>query len=221
MSVAPMVLSGFISNEYSVEPNIVDGWTLFAPKSPDEQLSIADQLQPIESGGLEAEVEAFYTMYSIEALIPIDLQLGKIPYTHRAGQSPAFQAGANKSTMELTLLFDHGQQETSNGSLYVFASHDGINYLDEQVGAYSLSPSGEFGLYEKWHKGVIEYLVADKLSTSGYLHLGLLNQINQFDQARVLFYHPEGGQVLAAVRSVQYTATAKGIQPARLELLYK
>jgi len=218
MSKRPHDLDGKAGAEYSLDPSDIDGWALVMNANEKEEYTDGTQLLPVSSAGGEYELNSAHTFFAVEALLPDNGQTAKVPVTRQPGESPVFSNGSSRSTLPPTLLYEYGLQETSNGSMYVFASHDNINYLDEEVGDYSLSPSGTDGLYNQWHQGTIEYGAAHLLSITAYLHLGEVQQLSNFDNCRVRFYHPEG-VVLGAIKSISVDARVTGLQPTRLEVL--
>lgn len=224
MTIKPLELTNRIGKTYQIEPNTVRGWRLAMKTSPNELHATSPQLDPVQHLDGEYEILTATTFAMNDSVRVSPTQFARCPQTKQPGKSPAYDTGANKSTMPLTLLFDHGLQIGRNVSdvafEYLHASSDGINYDEEEVGAYSLSPSGLRGLFEQWHKGVIEYYTADQLNVTAYLHPGEIQQLVSWNAGRITFYHPEGGTVTAAVKSVVFTCDVSGIRPSRLELLY-
>lgn len=216
---SPLELDGLVAAEYTIEPNFTDGWALSV--TPDENEAYTDdaQLLPVSTGAGEGEILTAHTLF--HAVGPMTGGIGdaKTPRTKQPLQCPVFSTGATRSTLPLTLLFCYEQQPATVSHDYIFASHDNINDAGDPVGAYTLSPDGDDGLYQKWHKGVIEYTVADLLSVAAFLHIGDIQKILSWQNARVRFYHPDG-VAIAAVKEIQIAATASELSPTRLKLLY-
>ena len=220
LQVKPINLDGRIGKNFSIEPNTVAGWKLAMATNPNEIHVDATELNSVVTGEGEYEILTSTSMFMVENNFNSPLITFRMPITDQAGRSPIFDTNANKSTMPLTLLFCHELQTDSGGDSYIFASHDGIDSNGDTVGAYSLSPEGEFGLYELWHKGVIEFILAASLKVTAYLHPGEVQKLTNWESGRIEFYHPEG-KVTAAIKSVDVRATNQGLQPTQLELLYK
>lgn len=220
MQVRPINMDGRIGTDTPIEPNTTDGWKLAMDVNTNELYSDPAQLLSVVSEGGEYEVLTAGTLFMMDEVRISPTHFARTPITNQPGRSPAFETSSNKSTMPLTLLFCHEIQPDDHGDDYILASHDGMNYDGDTVGAYSLSPEGEFGLYEKWHKSVIEYTVADSMKVTGYMHLGDLQRLTQWKSARIEFYHPEGS-VIAAIKSIQASVTNNGLAPVRIELLYR
>lgn len=223
LQVAPIILDGRISKAVAIEPNTTKGWKLYNFVLPDESYSDPAQMLPVTSGEGEAEIVVASTLPFIA---DVRITTGHIDPTRDAkmaattqpGRSPAMNSSDTKSTMPLTLLFCHGLQPDENGDNYVLATHDNLNYDGDEVGAYSMDPATLPGLYEKWHKGVIEYANSSVLNATAYLHEGEIEKILEWESGRIQFYHPEG-VVTAAIKSVQVSANSRGVSPTRLELL--
>ncbi len=221
LQVKPLNLDRRIGKAYAIEPNTNAGWELRMIKSTNEIYTDPAQLNSVVTGEGEYLVETTTALFMKDSVLSgIHSHLIRCPYTDQPGHSPAHEPGVNKSTMPLTLLFCHELQPDSFGDNYLHASHDGLNYDGDTVGAYSLSPEGATGLYEQWHKSVIEFVNADGLTVTAYLHPGELQKLLEWEVGRIEFYHPEG-TVTGAIKSIQALATSEGLKPTKLELLYR
>lgn len=220
LQVKPINLDNRIGKKFSIDPGKIDGWQLAMEVNQNELHTDATELNSVVSSAGEYEISTANTLFMDDSHQTSPLNFARMPITNQPGRSPALDTGANKSTMPICLLFCHELQPDSLGDSYILASHDGLNYDGDTVGAYSLSPEGEFGLYEKWWKGVIEFSTAASLKIDAYLHPGEVQKFLEWKSGRVEFYHPEGS-VVAAIKSVQVVATSQYLQPTRLELLYQ
>ncbi len=218
MQAAPINLNGLISSKYRTEPNDTDGWRLAVTPNEKESHTDGTQLLAVSAGAGEGELLTANTLFLTELILSGALT-AKVPYTDQPGVSPVFETSATRSTMPLCLLFCYELQDTADDSEYIFASHDNLNYDGDTVGAYTLSPDGESGLYQKWHKGVIEYTVADTLIVTGFLHIGQLQKILTWATGRGRYYHPEGN-IVAAFQEIQISARTDGLSPTRIKFLY-
>lgn len=218
VTAAPINLDGHVSSRYQIQPNFTDGWRIAVTPNENEAHTDPDQLQPVSTGAGEGEILTANTLYFDDSIILTGSNLAKLPYTHQPGACPVFQSSANKTTMPLSLLFCYELQPTFDDSEYIFASHDNLNYDGDPVGAYSLAPDGTAGLYTKWHKGVVEYTIADRLIVTAYLTIGQVQKILSWRHALAHYYHPDG-VVNAAIREIQVRARSTGLTPVRIELL--
>lgn len=215
----PVDLTNLVSARFQSEPNRIDGWKLSTHRNDKETLTINDQLLTVQSAGGEHEVTTVNTLYWQNTELLINATYPKTPYTNQPGASPVFQSGDNRSTMPLCLLFCYELQETSDGSEYIFASHDNTDYDGNTVGSYTLAPDGDEGLYKTFHRDIIEAAVAAQLNVTAYLHIGIVSNLLTWKSARVRFYHPEGGIITPLVKSVEASAGLNGLEPFRLKLL--
>ena len=215
----PRNLDGMVSPRFSSEPNRTDGWKLYTARNDKELATNDAQLLAVQSGGGEAAVATVNTLFWQDDELMQLATYVKTPITNQPGASPVFQSGENRTTMPLCLLFCYELQESSDGSEYILASHDNLDYDGNEVGTFTLSPAGDAGLYQVWHKGVIENAVADSLKVTAYLHIGLIQQLLNWENVRVTFYHPEGGYLVGTLKEVRVTGSNKGVGPTALEMM--
>lgn len=206
-----------IERAYEVQRNDGGGWRLDYDRIDTEQLSLPTQLQALEYGNGDIETLVIPSFYFYTGVTLRTYGLAKVPVTIQNGISDVYDQ-QGRSTLPLALLFFYELQPTNAANDYPFASHDNTNQLGTELGAYSLSITGPFGLYEKWHRGHIELSDADTIVVTVHLTLGALRKITQWRNTRVRFEHPNGA-VVGVVKKLEYGLSVRGLGPVRITLL--
>lgn len=131
-----------------------------------------------------------------------------LPFSAQEG-STAFD-GIGKRNYAFALLFDRGVQLDIDGKQYHQAHFE--------TPELSLQFDGANGLYTTFFKDVIELL--DGATYTFVLNLSAAELANlRLWQSTKRYFLTETGTVLGVVRNVQFKASRKGIEPARVEIV--
>lgn len=204
-----------IDVEYTVSTNRTNGWKLAHLRNPKEELAISGQFTDITVDGGEAVTEIPQSFYMGGYFL---FNIAKMPATRQPLLSNVFDTSAANTSMPFTLLFFYGIQTYTPGFTSAYASSDNTNGIGTYVGPYTLDISGPDGLYERWHKGIIEASVADVVSIAAYLTIGQLQRLLTWSSARVHFYHHEGS-ITGLLKTVQASLREGWRIATRLEIL--
>jgi len=129
---------------------------------------------------------------------------GETLISARQDQQGFSAVSGNEGEYTLRLLFDRGKHKDSGASEdYNQTGHKTLDIHSTSIGTYSLAWDGDDGLYEQFHKNVLELTQKPIITKIVRLHIGDITKMREWEQTKVLIIQPEG-QVIGIVRQVQF-----------------
>lgn len=123
--------------------------------------------------------------------------------TRSIGSSDEKEIGFNPYPFKL--FFERGLRNDSAGGVYNMSTNSVYDSQDNLIGNFGLHPNGEYGLFEYFFKGYIEYIQSPTVIKKLRLHIGDISTIKRWVNALRKINTSEG-EMTGIVKSIKFTA---------------